>query len=141
MPPLYKEAVLWLVLLLVTAAIYVAVAAFLGPLPATGTFGLLGLFGFLHLLPYRKKGKEVIWDERDTRIFDYANKVAFGTVWLSFTFLLVGVWTVVYGYEGHSTVSIHFLPNILMIGLIVVMTARAVAIVVQYRLQETDKGE
>ena len=60
---------------------------------------------------------------------------------LTIYYIFMGVWFVVYGYEGHSTVSVHLLPNILGIGFIVVMTARAVAIVVQYRRQETDKRE
>jgi hypothetical protein len=139
MPPLYKEGLYWLILLALTAAVYGVLAIFLGPTAACGAFGLLGLAGLQPLL-YRKRGKTVVWDERDTRIHYYANNVAFGTVWLVFTSLLMGVWITVYGYGGHSTISVHILPNLLMIGSIVVWTARAVAIVVQYRLQDAGKG-
>ncbi len=140
MSPLYKEAVCWLLLLAVTAAAYGVLTIFLGPIAAFGAFGLLGLAGLQPLL-YRKRGKMVVWDERDTRIHYYANNVGFGATWLVFTSLLMGVWFTVYCYGGHSTISVHILPSLLMIGFIVVMTARAVAIVVQYRLQNAGKGE
>jgi hypothetical protein len=140
MPPLYKEGLYWLILLAITAAAYGVLAIFLGPIRACGAFGLFGLAGFQPLL-YRKRGKTVVWDERDTRIFFYANNVGFGTVWLVFTSLLMGVWFAVYSYGGHSTISVHVLPNLLMIGFIVAMTARAVAIVVLYHNQDADKGK
>jgi hypothetical protein len=140
MPPLYKEGLYWLILLVVVVAAYGILAIFLGPIPASGAFGLFGFAGFQPLL-YRRRGKAVVWDERDTRIHSYANNVGFGAVWLVFTLATMGVWFAVYCYGGRSTISVHVLPNLLMICTIVVMTARAVAIVVQYRMQDAGKGE
>lgn len=77
MPPQYKEGLYWLILLALTAAAYGVLAIFLGPIAACGAFGLFGLAGLQPLL-YRKRGKTVVWDERDTRILYYANTVGFG---------------------------------------------------------------
>ena len=60
MPPLYKEAVCWLVLVAITAAVYLVLMIFIGPIPAAGAFGLMGLAGFQPLL-YRKRGKKIVW--------------------------------------------------------------------------------
>ena len=54
MTPLYKEGLYWLILLAVTALAYAVAAIFIGPIPAMGTFGLLGMAGLQPLL-YRKR--------------------------------------------------------------------------------------
>jgi hypothetical protein len=140
MPPLYKEGVYWLVLLAATAAVYVVLAAFVGPVAAQGAFGLLGLAGLQPLL-YRKQRKTVVWDERDTLINYRAVIAGYSVFWLVFTLAPMGVWAAVYFYEGASTVSVHVLPSLVMAGAIVVITVRAIAIVVQYRRQNAGMGE
>jgi hypothetical protein len=140
MPPLYKEGVYWLVLLAATATAYLILAVFIGPIPAQGAFGLFGLAGLQPLL-YRKQRKTVVWDERDTLI-NYRGIIAgYSVFWLVFTLGPMSVWAVVYLYGGRSMISVHILPSLVMAGFIVVMTARAIAIVVQYRLQSAGKGE
>lgn len=139
MPPLYKEGVYWLVLAAVTATAYLILAVFIGPDPAQGVFGLLGLGGFQPLL-YRKRGQEVVWDERDTLINLRAVVAGYSVFWLVFTLGTMGLWAAVY-YGGHSTVSVHVLPRLLMGGFLVFVLTRAVAIVVQYRRHNADKGE
>jgi hypothetical protein len=139
MPPLYREGIYWLVLLVVTAGVYVAILVFLGPVAAAGAFGLLGLAGLQPLL-YRKRGQAVVWDERDTQIAHRAVIAGYSVFWLAFTLGVMGVWAVLF-YGGLSTVSVHLLPLIVLVGTVVFMTARAVAIVVQYRWQDAVKGE
>jgi hypothetical protein len=140
MPPLYKEGVYWLVLLAVTAAAYVILAVFIGPIPAQGAFGLFGLAGLQPLL-YRKQRKAVVWDERDTLINYRAVIAGYSVFWLVFTSGMMSVWAVVYLYGERSMISVHVLPELIMAGFIVVMTTRAIAIVVQYRLQNAGRGE
>ena len=146
MPPLYKEAVCWLVLVAVTFAVtataYVVLMSFIGPIRAQGAFGffgLLGLGGFLPLL-YRKRGRVVVSDERDAQIAKNALIAGYSVFWLVFVLATMGLWAVVY-FGGHSTISVHVLPNLVFGGMVVWMTTRAVVIVVQYRLQDADKGE
>lgn len=140
MPPLYKEGVFWLVLLAATVAVYAVLAVFIGPVAALGAFGLLGLAG-LQPLVYRKPRNAVAWDERDTLINYRAAIAGYSFAWLVFTLGPMGVWAAVHFYEGASTVSVHVLPGLVMAGFIVMMTARAIAIVVQYRRQNADAGE
>ncbi|MGO8688466.1 MAG: hypothetical protein ACLQLG_02445 [Thermoguttaceae bacterium] len=140
MPPLYKEGLYWLVLLAVTAAVYVVLMIFVGPMRATGAFGLFGLAGLQPLL-YRKRRQGVAWDERDTLINYRAVIASYSVFWLFFTAATMGTWAAVYCYGARSTISVHVLPNLMMGGLLVLMTTRAVAIVVQYGLLDTGKGE
>lgn len=139
MPPLYKEGFYWLILLAVTTAVYVALMLFIGPIRAQAAFFLFGLSGFLPLV-YRKRGQAVVLDERDTQIAHCALIAGYSVFWLAFTLGITGLWAVLY-HGGHSTISIHVLPDIVGGGAIVFWTARAVAIVVQYRLQDAAKGE
>ena len=138
MPPLYKEAFYWFVLLALTAAAYVILMIFLGPIRAMGAFGLLGLAGLQPLL-YRKRRQAVVWDERDTLIHYRAVLAGYSVFWLVFTLAPMSIWAATC-YEGHSMISVHVLPLIVMGGSIVVMTTRAVAIVVQYRLAKCKQG-
>jgi uncharacterized membrane protein len=139
MTPLYKEGSYWLVLLAGTAAIYVALTVFIGPRAATGAFGLLGIAGLQPLL-YRKRSQAVVWDERDTKIAHTAIIAGYSIFWLVFSLGVMGIWAS-YFCRGYETISVHVLPHIVMGGFLVFMTARAVAIVIQYRLQDADKGE
>ena len=139
MPPLYKEGLYWLILLAATTLVYAILAIFIGPIPAAGAFGLLGVSGLQPLL-YLKRRQAVVWDERDTQIAYRALIAGYSVFWLAFTLGTMSLWTAVY-YGGHSTISVHVLPNLIWGGFVVFMTARAVAIVVQYRLHDRDKGK
>lgn len=140
MPPLYKEGVYWLVLLAATVALYAVLAAFMGPVAALGAFGLLGLAG-LQPLVYRKPRDAVAWDERDTLINYRAAIAGYSVSWLVFTLAPMGVWAAVHFYQGATTVSVDVLPALVMGGFIVMMTTRAIAIVVQYRRQNAGAGQ
>jgi hypothetical protein len=140
MPPLYKEGLYWLILLALTAVAYLVLMIFLGPIRAQAAFGLFGLAGLQPLL-YRKRRKTAVWDERDTLINYRAVLAGYSVFWLVFTLAPMSVWAAVYCYGGHSMISVHVLPGLVMGGFIVVMTTRAVAIVFQYHLQNAGKGE
>ena len=139
MSPLYKEGLYWLILLAVTALAYAILAIFIGPIPAQGAFGLLGIAGLQPLL-YRKRRQVVVWDERDTQIAYRAVIAGFSVFWLAFTLGTMGPWTALF-FEGQEMISVHVLPAIMMGGWVVFATARAVAIVVQYHLQDAAKGD
>lgn len=140
MPPLYKEGVYWLVLLAVTAAAYVVLATVSGPVRAFAACGLFGLAGLQPLL-YRKRGQKIVWDERDTLINQRAVIVAYSVFWLVFTFVPMGTWALTFYYAKQSQISVHLLPAFVMLGFVVMVTARAIAIVVQYRRQNAGKEE
>jgi hypothetical protein len=139
MTPLYKEGLFWLILLAVTALAYMILALFIGPIRAFGACGLLGLGGLLPLV-YRKQGQTVVLDERDQQIAIGALIAGYSIFWLAFTLGTMGLWTALC-YEGQATVSVDLLPQIVGGGGILFFTARAVAILVQYRLQDADKGK
>ena len=139
MTPLYKEGLYWLILLAVTALAYAVAAIFIGPIPAMGTFGLLGVAGLQPLL-YLKRRQAVIWDERDTQISRRAVIASYSVFWLAFTLGTMGVWGVFF-FRGQETVTVDVLPLIVGGGYVIFMTTRAVAIVVQYHVQNAAKGE
>ena len=139
MTPLHKEALCWLILLAATAALYGVLALFIGPVAACGAFGLFGLAGLLPLV-YRKRGQTVVMDERDTQIALRALAAGYSVFWLLFVLVTMGIWSVFY-YQGYSTVSVQVLPNLVFGGMIVFMTARALGIIISYRLQDAGKGE
>ena len=139
MPPLYKEAFYWLVLLALATTAYLIVMIFLGPIRAMGAFGLLGFAGLTPLL-YLKRRQKVVWDERDGAINYRAVLVGYSVVWLVFNLVPMGIWAARFCYQGLSTISVHVLPAIVMGCSIVVWTTRAIAIVVQYRWQNAGKG-
>jgi hypothetical protein len=139
MTPLHKEGLYWLILLAITALVYGILVVLVGPVRAVGAFGLLGLGGFFALL-YRKRPNAVVMDERDTQIGHTALIAGYSIFWLYFTLGVTGLWGV-YFSRGQEMISVHVLPNIVWGGFVVFMTARAVAILVQYRLQDADKGE
>jgi uncharacterized membrane protein len=139
MPPLYKEGLYWLILLAVTTFVYAILAFLIGPVLASGAFFLFGIAGFLPLV-YRKKGKTVLLDERDTLIAHRALIAGYSIFWLVFTLGVMGLWTYFYS-RGQEMISVHVLPNIVCGGTIVFATFRAVAILVQYHWQDADKGE
>ena len=139
MTPLCKEALYWLILLAVTVAAYAVLAMLIGPGRACGAFGLFGLGGLLPLV-YRKHGQAVALDERDQQIGIRALVAGYSIFWLYFTLGIMGLWAALC-YEGRATVSVHLLPQIVCGGGILFFTARAVAILVQYRLQAAEKGD
>jgi len=133
MTPLHKEGLYWLILLAATAATYAVLAVFAGPIAAFGAFGFLGLSGFLPLL-YRRRPEAVVMDERDQQIALRAQMAGYSVFWLAFTLGVMSLWAVLF-WRKQEMVSIHTLPLIVMGGTAIFATARAVAILVQYRLQ------
>ena len=113
----------WLVLLAITAAAYVVLATVSGPVRAFAACGLFGLAGLQPLL-YRKRGQKIVWDERDTLINQRAVIVAYSVFWLVFTFVPMGTWALTFYYAKQSQISVHLLPAFVMLGFVVMVTAR-----------------
>ena len=140
MPPLYKEGLYWLVLLARHGG------SLRGPddlRRADAGDGSVRAVrpGRPSAAPVSQAAQGVAWDERDTLINYRAVIASYSVFWLFFTAATMGTWAAVYCYGAHSTISVHVLPNLMMGGLLVLMTTRAVAIVVQYGLLDTGKGE
>jgi hypothetical protein len=74
----------------------------LGP-GAQGAFGLLGLLGFTPLF-FRRRGDEVVQDERDVQIRQRSLTIAYSVFWVLF---VLGSMTApaVYGWSGSVPVS------------------------------------
>lgn len=100
---------------------------------AMGGFGLLGFLGFspLFLTRARRRG-EVTWDEHEQQIFTRAFQFAFPIFWLFLTAACLGPF---YLKHMRGTISIHVLPAILLGSILVLNLAKAIAILVQYRLE------
>jgi hypothetical protein len=139
MPPLYKEGLCWLVLLAVTTACYFALCPLLGAQAATGAFGLLGVGGFFPLL-YRKRRQAIALDERDRQIASRAQLAGYSVFWPIFVLGTMAIWEIA-RYNGQSTISIEVLPGIVFGGFLVFITARALAIVIQYHRQNAAKED
>ena len=138
MTPLYKEALYWLILSAATVLAYVMLAMFIGTGGACGAFGLLGLAGFLPLV-YRKRGKAVILDERDTLdrppcCWPATPSSGYSSRWVSPAF----------GPRSFSAERQPFrftsFPILFTCGLVVFMTARAVAILVAVSPSKCGEG-
>jgi hypothetical protein len=82
MLPAQKQAWFTLAVIGVTAVVVVALAPLLGR-GAMGGFGILGLTGFRPLF-YRKKGGQVLADERDALIQSRALIAAYTVFWMVF---------------------------------------------------------
>ena len=76
------EKVAWTELIVSVVAVVVVLALYpsMGN-AATGGFGLLGLLGMAPLF-LRKRGNQVVRDERDAKIEKLSSWVGFGTGWL-----------------------------------------------------------
>ena len=76
------EKVAWTELIVSVVAVVVVLALYpsMGN-AATGGFGLLGLLGITPLF-LRKRGNQVVRDERDAKIEKLSSWVGFGTGWL-----------------------------------------------------------
>jgi uncharacterized membrane protein len=105
----------------------------LGP-GAQGAFGLLGLLGFTPLF-FRRRGDEVVQDERDVQIRQRSLTIAYSVFWVLF---VLGSMTApaVYGWSGSVPVSM--VLGAVWCGLIVVQGVMALAILIQYRWGGSD---
>ena len=98
---------------------------------AIGAFGLLGLLGFTVLF-LRKRGNQVLADERDTQIQRMATSFGIGAAW--FTLFLVLTFVIVWsGYQERSVVPTRVLTWLIWISFAVLYGVKGLAGVVLYR--------
>lgn len=95
------EKVAWweVVVTLLSLAVVIALYPFMGH-GATGGFGLLGFLG-AGMFFLRRRGDEVIVDERDRQIERDATFVGFGAAWLGLLFSLIAI-AIWHGYHGQD---------------------------------------
>jgi hypothetical protein len=83
MSPQQKYAVFNLLVTLVAMVAYFVLLPILGPLRASGAFGLLGLCGVSAFLLFRQHGRgAIVHDEREQQIWQRATIVAKSVVWV-----------------------------------------------------------
>ena len=122
-----KRAWLGLVSGIACAVGYAALVPFLGPMAATSAFALYGINGFAPLIGRKDKG-----DERDKSI---ARRATLGGAMASYmTFILgcMGTWFIAFAWLAREQVSVHLMPTITILGLIVFYTVRSAAVLVMY---------
>ena len=118
------------VLTVVTVLILIPV---LGP-GAQGGFGFLGLLGFGPLF-FRRRGNEVVEDERDRAIQRRSVLIAYTVFWLAFVAACVSL-PAFYGWKGSVPVAV--VQSSVWCGLILVVGVMSVATLVQYRRGTVD---
>lgn len=120
----------WVMLIscVVCVVLFVALLPFIGAQGATAAFALMGLNAFGVLIG---RGEKV--DERDKSILRRAALAGFAASYTTFVLTLMGVWTVAFMRHGHSQISVHVLPDIVVLGFMTAFLVRAVAVLVGYR--------
>ena len=129
-----QQKVAWFNIAVFAAAVtaYGALVPVVGPSPALGAFGIVGLWG---LTPFFYQGRkaEVLVDERD----EFVNLRSFvaGAVifWLCFVAACMTTWGVLRYWKHQETVSVDVLPFLVGGGMIVLMMSHSVAILIQYQ--------
>jgi hypothetical protein len=94
---------------------------------AWGGCGFLGLLGFSPLF-FRRRGAEVVQDERDVAIWQRSLGIAYSVFWLVFVMACMTA-PAVYGWNG--SVPISFVLAGVWCGMIVVQGVMSLAILVQ----------
>jgi hypothetical protein len=100
--------------------------------PATGTFGLLGLWGFARYLFYPKGKMSEILDEREMGIIRQAKATAFGVFWVFFIGSSMITWSL--HSDGNITVPAYILPLIVLSAGILVVFVLSVTMLVLSRI-------
>jgi hypothetical protein len=138
MTPQQKMARYQLGVVMGTIILALALWPFLGR-GAMGALGFLGLLGFSPVF-FRKRaaGAEPAWDEREQQIHARANLAAFSIFWLYFTGACMIPWAIRFYGHRQATITIDYLPNMLMGGFILLTLAQAIAILAQYRGERGD---
>ncbi len=117
-----------LVVVLVAVALVVGLRVLMGWPRAIAGFGTLGLLGFGPLF-YRRRGAEVVADERDASIQRRSLVLGYTLFWLAFVAACVSL-PMVYGEKG--CVPVWLVMSSVWWGLAIVYGVAAAATLVQY---------
>lgn len=128
-----KRAWFIVVLFVVVALAFAVVAVVADWRIAPGAFGIFGLGGLTPLL-FRKPRDdgEVEMDERDSAIAARATRYGAIASYEAMLLMALVPWFVLYA-QGRESISVHYLPQIVFVGMIVLFTARAIVTLVLYR--------
>ena len=121
----------WLAVIsgVVCVVLFAVLTPFIGPWAATSAFALFAVNGFSGLIG---RGEKV--DERDKSIARRATLAGAMCSYLGFYAACMGVWFVVFMYQGRREVSVHVFPTIAMIaGLLPLWLGRAIVLLMLYR--------
>lgn len=101
---------------------------------ARGSFGLLGILGFTMLF-LRKRGPQVIVDERDREIERLATAMGVGTAWMFLfgTLIVITMWSAYHHTEMVSTIILEWL---IWVQFSVCYGIKGLVAIVQYRKQQ-----
>ncbi|HEY2154825.1 MAG TPA: hypothetical protein VGH33_04300 [Isosphaeraceae bacterium] len=117
-----------LVVVLVSVALVIGLSVLVGWPKAIGGFGTLGLLGF-GVLFYRRRGAQVVMDERDVSIQRRSIVLGYAVFWLAFVAACVSL-PVVYGERG--CVPVWMVASAVWWGVAIVYGVAAAATLVQY---------
>jgi hypothetical protein len=106
---------------------FVALLPMLGPGPATAAFALFGVNGLSPLLFRREET-----DERDRAIARRATLGGAMASYCAFVLGCMGTWFVVFGALGRESVPVHLLPQITILGLVVLWVVRSLLVLRGY---------
>jgi cytochrome bd-type quinol oxidase subunit 2 len=128
------EKVAWFELIVSVSAVAIASLLFpwLGP-RASGAFGILGLLAF-SIIFVRKRGNQIMYDERDREIERRATSIGVGSAWMTlFTTLIVaGLWS---NYSHINAVSSQFLNWLIWVQFAICYGMKGLVSVIMYRRQ------
>jgi hypothetical protein len=126
------EKVAWteLVVSVVAVAVVTALIPWLGS-AATSGFALMALIVFSGLF-LRRRGEQIVIDERDNEIQRKAKYVSVGTAWMTLVSVLIAA-TMWSSYTGVHAVSTALLNWLIWIQFAVVLGAHGLVCVVMYR--------
>lgn len=106
---------------------YVALIPFIGPMAATGAFGLYGVNGIAPLIGRKERA-----DERDRSIAHRATLGGAMASYMVFVLGCMGTWFIAFAWLGKEQVSVHLLGLITFLGWIVFYSVRSAVVLVLY---------
>ena len=129
-----QQKVAWFNLAVFTAAVaaYGVLVPIMGPSPALGAFGILGMWGLTPFF-FRRRNAEVLVDERDEFVNLRGFVVGAVVFWLCFVAVCMTTWGVIRYWKHQETVSVDILPVLVGGGMIVLMLSHSVAMLIQYQ--------
>jgi uncharacterized membrane protein len=123
-----------LIVVLVSVALVVGLSALMGWPKAIGGFALLAMLAFGPLF-YRRRGAQVVVDERDVSIQRRSIVIGYGVFWLAFVAACVSL-PMVYGERG--SVPVWMVTSAVWWGVAIVYGVAAAATLVQYGSERGD---
>ena len=128
-----KRAWFVLVVCLMTIAAVVTIHELTaGSKRAMGGMAVLGFTGLTPLIGYRRQRRgEVVVDERDRAILEFAGRIAFGAFWLAFVAAVIGLLAVA---GDAATVRVSMIASALWFGWLLIAIVHSSSVIWMSRL-------